>query len=177
MVQRKKGLIHLYCGDGKGKTTAATGLAVRAAGTGMRVLFVQFFKNGASSEIKSLQQLKLVRTMHSAIPHHRFSKMDEAERIQAGIDYRGLLKDVLDAANDGVELLVLDEVVSACNHGIVHEETLVNFLRTKPEHLEVVLTGRNPSEDLLALADYATEMRKIYHPFDRGVRARYGIEF
>lgn len=177
MEQKQIGLIHLYCGDGKGKTTAAAGLSIRAAGAGKRVLFVQFFKNGTSSEVKSLRQLETVRTMHSEIPHHRFSKMEEQERLQARNDYRRLLKDALETAREGLDLLVLDEVISACNHGIVPEETLIDFLRTKPERLEVVLTGRNPSAALLALADYVTEMRKIKHPYDQGVRARLGIEF
>ncbi|MGN0967694.1 MAG: cob(I)yrinic acid a,c-diamide adenosyltransferase [Oscillospiraceae bacterium] len=177
MEQEQIGLIHLYCGDGKGKTTAAAGLSLRAAGAGKRVLFVQFFKNGNSCEVKALNQMETVRTMHSAIPHHRFSKMDEQERVQARDDYRRLLDDALAAAREDVNLLVLDEVISACNHEIISEETLLEFLRTKPECLEVVLTGRDPSDALLSLADYVTEMRKIKHPYDRGVRARRGIEF
>ncbi len=173
----QKGLIHLYCGDGKGKTTAAAGLSLRAAGAGKQVLFVQFFKTGSSSEIQPLKRLDTVWTMHSAIPHHRFSKMGEAERVQARDDYRRLLEEALAQARGDVDLLVLDETVSACNRGILCEETLLAFLRTKPERLEVVLTGRNPSDALLSLADYVTEMRKIKHPYDRGVRARRGIEF
>lgn len=177
MEQEQKGLIHLYCGDGKGKTTAAAGLSIRMAGAGRRVLFVQFFKNGNSSEVKSLKQLETVRTMHSEIPHHRFSRMDEQERVQAQDDYRKLLRDALETAGKDLDLLVLDEVISACNHKIVPEEELVDFLRTKPERLEVVLTGRNPSAALLAAADYVTEMRKVKHPYDQGVRARWGVEF
>ena len=177
MEQEQMGLIHLYCGDGKGKTTAAAGLSLRAAGAGKQVLFVQFFKNGNSSEVKALRQMETVRTMHSVIPHHRFSKMGDEERVQARDDYRRLLGDALAAAREGVDLLVLDEVVSACNHEIVSEETLLDFLHTKPERLEVVLTGRDPSDALLSLADYVTEMRKVKHPYDRGVRARLGIEF
>ena len=177
MEQEQMGLIHLYCGDGKGKTTAAAGLSLRAAGAGKRVPFVQFFKNGNSSEVKALRQMETVRTLHSAIPHHRFSKMGEQERIRAQDDYRRLLEDALAAAREDVDLLVLDEVISACNHEIVSEEALLEFLRTKPEGLEVVLNGRDPSDALLSLADYVTEMRKIKHPYDRGVRARRGIEF
>ena len=177
MGQEQTGLIHLYCGDGKGKTTAAAGLSLRAAGAGKHVLFVQFFKTGNSSEIRPLKQLNTVRTLHSEIPHHRFSKMDEAERVQARDDYRRLLQEALAEARGDVDLLVLDEAVSACNREIISEETLLDFLHTKPERLEVVLTGRNPSDALLSLADYVTEMRKIKHPYDRGVRARRGIEF
>lgn len=170
------GLIHLYCGDGKGKTTAAVGLAVRAAGAGLPVVFTQFFKNGSSSEIRSLRRLELVQTVHCQTVPGRFARMSEEQRRQAAADYRALLDKVLLMAQDA-RLLVLDEVVSACNHGILEEDRLVRFLRGKPAGLEVVLTGRNPSEQLLGLADYVTEMKKIRHPYDRGIGARAGIEF
>lgn len=170
------GLIHLYCGDGKGKTTAAVGLAVRAAGAGLPVVFTQFFKNGSSSEIRSLNDLKHIRTVHCQTVPGRFSRMTEEQRCQAAADYRALLEKALLLARDA-RLLVLDEVVSACNHGILDEERLAGFLGEKPAELEVVLTGRNPSERLLGLADYITEMKKIRHPYDRGIHARQGIEF
>ena len=171
------GLIHIYCGDGKGKTTAAVGLAVRAAGAGKRVLFVQFFKNGDSSEIGILRTIGNIRVGVSARRHGFFKAMDASEREQAGEDYTALLSAALAEARDGVDLLVLDEVISACNYRAVPEALLTEFLRTKPEDLEVVLTGRDPSETLLASADYVTEMRKVRHPYDRGVTARRGIEF
>jgi len=177
MEEKKAGLIHLYCGDGKGKTTAAAGLAARASGAGRRVIFAQFFKDGSSSEIKSLRQLETVCTMHCKTVPGRYSRMDEAGRAQARTDYRRFFLDVAGAAWEGAELLVLDEVVSACNHGILQEDALVDFLREKPAALEVVLTGRDPSPALVELADYVTEMRKIKHPYDRGVHARRGIEF
>lgn len=170
------GLIHVYCGDGKGKTTAAAGLAARAAGAGKQVVFTQFFKNGSSGEIKSLKCLDSVRTMHCKTVPGRFSRMNEEEKAQARADYQKLLEDVMEASKDA-DLLVLDEAVSACNHGMIQEERLIWLLRHKPEKLEVVLTGRNPSEKLLEMADYITEMRKVRHPYDRGIKARKGIEF
>ena len=84
---------------------------------------------------------------------------------------------LLEKARDGAALLVLDEAVSACRHGIIPQEELLRFLDTRPEGLEVVLTGRDPAPELLELADYVTEMRKIRHPYDRGIRARKGVEF
>lgn len=170
------GLIHIYCGDGKGKTTASVGLAVRMAGAGKRVVFTQFFKNGNSSEVKMLKQCEGVRTMHCKTVPGRFSQMDESAREQARADYGALLETVLDEAKTA-DLLVLDEVISACNNGTVFEERVAEFLRTKPEGLEVVLTGRNPSDKLLELADYVTEMKKIKHPYDKGIKARHGVEF
>ena len=171
------GLIHVYCGDGKGKTTAAVGLAVRAAGAGKRVLFAQFFKNGASSEIAALRSLPNVETEICEAPHGFFRDMDALEREQARDDYTALLNGVLERARRGAGVLVLDEATSACNYQMISETALLGFLRTKPEELEVVLTGRDPSAALLDAADYVTEMVKRKHPYDRGIQARRGIEF
>lgn len=172
-----KGLVHIYCGDGKGKTTAAIGLAVRAAGARRRVLLAQFFKNGDSSELAVLRALENVEVLVCGTRHGFWGNMDEAERARARRDYSALLESALEAARRGAGLLILDEVISACNHGAVEEETLLRFLRENPSELEVVLTGRNPSEALTERADYVTEMKKLRHPYDRGVGARLGIEF
>lgn len=170
------GLIHLYCGDGKGKTTAAVGLAVRAASAGKRVVFAQFFKDGSSSEIGGLRTLSNLCLMHCPTHYGLWKRMDESTRLRASEDYSALLERALDAAN-AADVLILDEAVSACRHGAISEERLCAFLRNKPENLEVVLTGRAPSQALLELSDYVTEMKKIKHPFDRGIPARKGIEF
>lgn len=175
MEKMTQGLIHLYCGSGKGKTTAAAGLAARMAGAGGRVVFAQFYKDGSSCEVKALAGLEVAAMNCKTVPG-RFSQMDEAARQRAREDYSRFLLSVFAAARQA-DLLVLDEVVSACNHGTVKEERLLALLREKPEGLEVVLTGRDPSERLLAMADYVTQMQKIKHPFDRGVAARRGIEF
>ena len=170
------GLIHLYCGDGKGKSTAAVGLALRAAGAGKKVLFLQFFKDGSSSEIALLRNIPGIQVL--VCPRHfgRFRNMSEEQRAEAAEAYGELFAEAcrLGAAAD---LLVLDEAVSACNHGVIDEEALLAFLRGKPEELEVALTGRAPSEALLSEADYVTEMKKVRHPFDAGIPAREGIEY
>ena len=170
------GLIHLYCGDGKGKTTAALGLALRAAGAGKQVVFTQFFKDGSSSEIEPLAALPGVRVFHADTVRGFYRNMTPPQREQAGKDYTALFRQVTQAAQEA-DLLILDEIVSACNRGVVLEKLVTDFLREKPTRLEVVLTGRNPSAALLELADYITEMRKLRHPFDRGIGARKGIEF
>ena len=170
------GLIHLYCGDGKGKTTAALGLALRAAGAGKQVVFTQFFKDGSSSEIEPLAALPGVRVFHADTVRGFYRNMTPTQREQAGKDYTALFQQVTQAAQEA-DLLILDEIVTACNRGVVPEKLVTDFLREKPARLEVVLTGRNPSAALLELADYITEMRKLRHPFDRGIGARKGIEF
>lgn len=170
------GLVHIYCGDGKGKTTAAVGLALRAAGAGNPVVFTQFFKDGSSSEISLLRQISEISVLHADTVGGFWKRMTAEQQTQARRDYTELFHIACERAKNA-NLLVLDEIISACNHGTVPEEALLEFLQNKPEHLEVVLTGRNPSEALLAQADYVTEMKKIKHPFDHGVLARKGIEY
>lgn len=171
------GLIHIYYGDGKGKTTAAAGLAVRCAGAGKRVLFVQFLKNGSSSEINLLKEIRGLEICVVNDHHGFFKNMNETEREEATSDFSRLFDETVKKAQDGTELLVLDEIIAACNHNIVSESEVINFLNNKPKELEVVLTGRCPSEKLLATADYVTEMKKIKHPYDKGVNARLGVEY
>ena len=170
------GLIHIYCGDGKGKTTAAVGLTLRSAGAGNRVVFTQFFKDGSSSEISLLRQIPGISVLHADTVGGFWKRMTAEQQAQASRDYTELFHIACERAKN-MDLLVLDEVISACNHGAGPEEALLEFLQNKPEHLEVVLTGRNPSEALLVQADYVTEMKKVKHPFDRGVSARKGIEY
>ncbi len=169
-------LVHIYCGDGKGKTTASVGLAVRAAGSGKKVLFTQFFKNGTSSEISVLKSLPNVTVNVCEKKHKFFFRMNEEERECAKEDYEEVFRKAVQAVKDGVGLLVLDEAVSACNHGMLEEAEVIRLLKDRGE-TEIVLTGRDPSQALQEEADYISEVRKIKHPFDKGIKARKGIEF
>lgn len=174
---KNSGLVHLYCGDGKGKTTAAVGLAVRHSGRGGKVVFAQFLKDGTSGECRVLAKLGV--TVLAANPVGKFSfRMTEEEKAETA----AALGRTFDAATDfavreRATLLVLDEVCAAVNCGFLPEKTLTEFLESRPDSLEVVLTGRDPSENLQVHADYITEMKKRRHPFDEGVAAREGIEF
>jgi len=170
------GLIHIYCGDGKGKTTAAIGLAIRAAGAGKRVVFAQFFKDGSSSEISVLKAVGNIQAVHCNTVRGFWKRMDDVQKAKASKDYTSFLAEIIVLAKDA-DLLVLGEIISACNHGTVTEAAVLDFLRDKPNGLEVVLTGRNPSKALLELADYVSEIRKVKHPYDCGIAAREGIEF
>ena len=169
-------MIHLYYGKGKGKTTAAAGLAVRAAGAGMRVLFAQFFKDGSSSEIEILKTLPGVETLHSAAHFGRWRTMNDEQRNEIGESYRAMFSEIASRAGD-FDLIVLDEAVSSYAYGALDREAVLHFLRTEGERREIVLTGRDPAPELMELADYATVMRKEKHPFDRGIAARRGIEY
>ena len=171
------GLVHLYCGDGKGKTTAAVGLSVRAAGSGLRVLFVQFLKSRPSGEIAVLSALANVRVLRGKEgTAFSFQMTDEQKRATREMHDRNLAEAVRAAKAGECDLLVLDEAVGALNRGRVDGELLRSLVREKPEALELVLTGRNPPEDLAEMADYVSEIRKVKHPFDRGIGARTGIE-
>lgn len=170
------GLIHIYCGNGKGKTTAAIGLAIRAAGAGKRVVFAQFFKDGSSSEISVLKAVENIQTVHCNTVRGFWKRMDDAQKVKASKDYTNFFSEIIKLAKDA-DLLVLDEIISACNHGTVAEAAVLDFLCDKPKNLEVALTGRNPSETLLELADYVSEIKKVKHPYDCGIAAREGIEF
>ena len=157
--QASEGLVHLYCGEGKGKTTAAVGLCARAAGSGKRVLFVQFFKDGTSSENASLRLLPNVHTMHEPRYSGRVSNMGKEEFEECKRAYSALFAAAISrAAEEKFDLLVLDEAVSSCNHGVIDEGALLRFLKSRPARLEVVLTGREPSAALVEAADYVTEV-------------------
>lgn len=175
---KKKGLIHIYTGEGKGKTTAAIGLAIRAAGHGMKVIFVQFFKSDDASsgekEIikKHIPQIELIR---SNIRHPIFTKQTTDDtKVKKSIfeTYEQVKKRVID-----IDLLVLDEINSVLLGGWLDIDEFIEFLKNKPEKLEVVLTGRDAPVELVKIADYVTEMLKIKHPFDNGIKARKGIEY
>ena len=170
------GLIHIYCGSGKGKTTAAIGLTIRAVGAGKKVLFAQYFKDGSSSEIGILQAVENIQTVHCKTVSGFWRCMDDTQKTQVCEDYTKFLAKLIELAKD-VDLLVMDEIIAACNHGAVEESVVWDFLHNKPTDLEVVLTGRNPSETLLAIADYVSEIQKVKHPYDCGIPARQGIEF
>lgn len=171
------GLIHIYCGDGKGKTTAAVGLAVRCAGRGNKVLLVQFLKSLDSGELYSLAKLPDIEVMRGKESKKFTFQMNEEEKHALLIEHNKMFEQVLaKIKNGGYSLLILDEVIGALNAKVFEMPKLIEFLRHKPENLEVVLTGRNPAPELVEIADYVSEMRKVKHPMDKGIMAREGIE-
>lgn len=171
------GLIHIYCGDGKGKTTAAVGLAVRCAGRGNKVLLVQFLKSRDSGELYSLAKLPDIEVIRGKESKKFTFQMNEEEKHALLIEHNKMFEQVLEKIkNGGYSLLILDEVIGALNAKVFEMPKLIEFLRHKPENLEVVLTGRNPAPELVEIADYVSEMRKVKHPMDKGIMAREGIE-
>ncbi len=169
------GLIHIYTGDGKGKTTAAMGLVTRALGREASVLLVQFMKSADTGELFALAAFPRLKVLRSEEKIGFSFRLDEEGKKRLTAVNNRLLASALELA-DQYDLLLLDEAIGAYNHGYLDQDLLYRFLEKKPENLEVVLTGRNAPDELIRLADYVSEIKKIKHPFDRQIKARKGIE-
>ena len=168
-----KGLVHLYCGQGKGKTTAAMGLALRALGQGMQVVVIQFLKTGTSGELEPLRRLGAV--VRSGKPGAKFTfQMNAAEKTQAAAENNERLREALTLPCD---LMILDEICAARQSGLLDETLAKQAVLDRPRGREVVLTGREPEQWMLDAADYITEMQALRHPYVQGIPARKGIDF
>ena len=170
-----KGLIHIYTGGGKGKTTAALGLAVRASGRGKKVLWTSFLKDYDSGEFLINLPFEVVR----GEPVHQFwFTMNDEQKAAVAAEHSARLRGLFDRCmREDVDLLILDETLGSLSVGALEEDQVVSLLESKPEKLEVVLTGRDPSPRLVDLADYVSEINPIKHPYDHGIPSREGIEF
>lgn len=170
--------VHIYCGDGKGKTSAALGLAVRAAGRGRKILLVRFLKKEDSGEVPVLRRIPGITVKPCEREFGFVFCMEAEERARAAAYYQQQFEQACQSVEqEDYDVLVLDEILAACNYGMVQEEDVIRFLENRPEKLEVVLTGRNPSRRLLEHADYVSEIQMRKHPFEKGVPARKGIEY
>lgn len=176
--QNRQGLVHIYCGDGKGKTSAAVGLAVRAAGRGMKVLVVRFLKTENSGEVEVLRSIPGITVTPCDRTFGFVFRMTEEQKKEAALYYQSRFDTAARETVQGqYDLLILDEILASCNYGMVQEQSVTEFLKNRPSELEVVLTGRDPSEALLELADYVSEVCMRKHPYQKGIPARTGIEF
>lgn len=173
----EKGLTHVYCGDGKGKTTAAVGLAARFAAYNNNIIFCRFMKTAESGELESLKNLG-VQVLSPEDSPKGFSWTLSAEELSlVKIANDRLLQMAIDICRQSeTGLLILDEIVGAVHKKLAEEKKLLDFLDDRPPLWEIVMTGRNPTGELLKRADYVTKMEKIKHPFDTGVESRVGIE-
>ena len=169
-----KGYIHIYTGDGKGKTTAALGLALRAVGAGFKVFFAQFMKGTRCSEHASLLCLSgsiTIRQYGDVSFIKAAPSKEEMESAKKG------LKEAEDAMLSGqYQVVVLDEANVAIKYHLFSAEDLLDFIRLKPENIELVITGRDADPRIIDAADLVTEMREVKHYYKNGVMARNGIE-
>ncbi|MDO5396689.1 MAG: cob(I)yrinic acid a,c-diamide adenosyltransferase [bacterium] len=167
-------MIHLYYGDGKGKTTAALGLAMRCAGSGKKVLMFQFLKGKSSSECITAD--KIMDVINGRSNEKFVFNMTDEEKTEAAVFYTDKLREAEGKA-DKYDMIILDEAADAAEVGFISEAELINFIKRYGGKKEIVITGHNPSKSLINNSDYVTEMRKIKHPFDNGAAARKGIEY
>lgn len=181
------GFIHIYCGDGKGKTTSSVGLAIRAVGNQIPVVFAQFMKDASSGEVSILKNLPNIKVIHSKKSFGFYNTLSEEDKKEAKHLNTKLLEEAIRIGTDMTlrniqdkskiaSLLILDESIGTYNYDLLDKSMLLDFLKAKPDNLEVVLTGRNPSDELMELADYISEIKHVKHPFDKGIGGRLGIE-
>lgn len=177
MQKNRQGLIVVYTGEGKGKTTAALGLALRAAGQGLKVLILQFMKGIHNiGEIKALTQSKLsIEIEQFGRPGFVQSRACEPLDIHLALEGLKSFRRALQNANH--DLIILDEILVAVDFGLLKAEELCKILETKTSDVHVVLTGRGPHKNILKMADLVTEMKEIKHPYQVGVKAQIGIDF
>ncbi|WP_315108204.1 cob(I)yrinic acid a,c-diamide adenosyltransferase [Clostridium intestinale] len=174
-----KGMIQVYTGDGKGKTTAAIGQGIRAYGNGLKIVMIQFLKSNETGELNVLKNLgenfKLVR-LEKKRGFVWTLKAEEIEELKKEvIEEYNYAKEVL--ANDLCDVLILDEVMGVLKNNFLSEDDVLELIKSKQNHVEVILTGRNVPEKVAGYADLITEMKEVKHYFSKGVNARRGIEY
>lgn len=178
-------MVHIYFGNGKGKTTAAAGLCIRAMGYGVPVTIVQFLKDGNSGEMRYLEGTGKARILHAPDHFGFWKNMSDSRKEETKRQCRELLKNALMKVkgtdnNSGKAqisgIVVLDEILTAAGYGIFESSEIAGFINELPKDTEVILTGKEAQKELLDLADYITEMRMVRHPYSKGIKARCGVE-
>ncbi len=174
----EQGLIHIYTGEGKGKTTCAVGLATRALGHGLKVYYAHFMKRPdlyGYNEIQSLE--KLGATILPFTSGHPFCDRSITKEmlVKEMNEAMARLSGILQA--DPPDLLIMDEILITIRDGFFPEGELIEFMKKKPQQTELVLTGRGATGKIIEQADYVSRLEKVKHPFDQGIPAREGIEF
>jgi len=169
----KKGYVHVYTGNGKGKSTAAFGQAVRSAGAGLEVYIGQFCKSGIYSELRSVKKI-------SNITVEQFGRGCFVKRkpdlIDIDLAKRGFSKIKEIISGDIYDVVILDEICVALHFGLIKTEEVISLIRNKPARTELIITGRKAPKRVIDAADLVTEMKEIKHYYSRGVKARKGIE-
>lgn len=175
ILMKAKGLIQIYTGNGKGKTTAALGLALRAAGRDKRILIVQFMKKWDYGELHSIKKIPQITI--KTFGTKEFVYKGKAKEIDFQEARRAFTEGAEGAFSGEYDIVIFDELNVALDFGLLEIEEVINFLKDKPEEVEIIITGRNAPSELVELADLVTEMQEIKHPFQKGVNARIGIEY
>ncbi|RYD04232.1 hypothetical protein N752_15420 [Desulforamulus aquiferis] len=176
MVGKERGLVIVFTGNGKGKTTAALGLALRAWGHEMKVLVLQFIKGQICGEHLAADKLnKCIEIRPLGLGFINFN--DPAAVDQQKEKAKEAIKLAGQAMAEGHHILILDEILYALKYGLVELEQVINLIKSKPEELHLILTGRDAPSEIIALADLVTEMKEIKHPYKENIPAQKGIEY
>lgn len=171
-------MIQVYYGDGKGKTTAAIGQAVRAAGAGMLVSMVQFLKGRPSAELEVISRIPEITVFRNEIDLGFTNEINEKEKEQITIMHNVSLLGAIDLINQKqCDVLILDEMLSTYELGLVDRNMVNTLMDMCPKNIEIIITGHSPVDYFINQADYITNMVKKKHPYDKGVSARHGIEY
>ena len=174
----RQGLIHIYTGDGKGKTTAALGLLLRASGRGMRTVLIQFLKGRDTGELYAADNLPNVTVLRYTQDFGFFAHASEQGKMDMTLQNNASLVEAHRMAIEGhCDLMVLDEICAAYNNGALDTALADQLILNKPYGLELILTGRSAPPHFMEAAHYVTEFVKRKHPYDFGIAAREGIEF
>ena len=168
------GLLHIYCGDGKGKTTASLGLAVRMTGAGMKTAFVQFMKGGETAELETLKLIPGITVMRCDRDYGFFSTLSETDKKDLSACHDRLLER---AFSGGFDAVILDEFNCAYNFGLMDKSRAEKLILDVPQSFELILTGRDPAQMFVDAADYVSEIKCVKHPYQKGINARKGIEY
>lgn len=175
---QEKGLVHLYHGNGKGKTTAAIGLAVRAAGAGRKIAFMQFMKGNDTSELEVLRRIEGITIFRSDKNFGFYGQMREEEKRELKQIHERLFEQIIEGVQlRKYDMVILDEITYAYQWNLLEPKKLEEWLQKRPGHVEIVMTGRNPAPFLLEQSDYISNIVCERHPFEKGIAARKGIEF
>lgn len=177
-MKLEKGLIQVYTGDGKGKTTAALGQGLRACGRGLKVCMVQFLKSGDTGELHSVEKLQPLFEIFRFERERGFFwtlSVEEKQELKEDID-RGFVFLQSVVSENQCDVLIIDELLGVLSNRLLEITEVVKLLDTKPDTMEIIITGRNVPEEIMEIADLVTEMKEIKHYFRKGVAAREGIE-
>jgi cob(I)alamin adenosyltransferase len=172
----ERGLVQVYTGNGKGKTTAAFGLALRAAGRGLKVYIIQFIKGGFDyGELYTVDKLPNLTLKAFGRGEFITAKPPDKEDVRLAEQALQLAKQTVKSGK--YDVIILDEVNVALTLKLIDLEEVLKLIQNKPNHVELVLTGRNAPVQVIDASDYVTEMREVKHPYSKGYQSRKGIEY
>ena len=178
-MMNRQGLVIVHTGNGKGKTTAALGLAVRAWGQGLKILIMQFIKGGWKyGELKSLKKFEpeiLIQQMGEGFVKKANTADEKENHIK--LAQNALVQARKEMLSGKWDMLILDEINYAVKFGLLTVEDVLDLLKDKPQEMHLVLTGREANEKIIDIADLVTEMKEIKHPYQKGIKAQQGVEF